>query len=83
MKSLLSAKLEGRLFGLLKYYVNMHLSQCNQCRETLHALESLREWLVALRDTPEPTLSEEHQQRIQVALTESLARHRGQNTPPT
>jgi predicted anti-sigma-YlaC factor YlaD len=82
MKALLTAKIDGRLFGLLRYYVNLHLSQCPQCRATLQALEELRERLIALRNTTEEPLLEAHQQRIQTALNESLAQHIAHNKPP-
>jgi predicted anti-sigma-YlaC factor YlaD len=52
MKALLAARCDQRLSGLLLRYVELHLSQCNQCRAALAALIAMRQRLLALRDAP-------------------------------
>ena len=79
MKALLTAKADERLSGLLQHYLNIHLSQCPQCRATLLALEEVRKHLRALRNGSEEeiaTLSTERQQQIEAAWQESLRRHK-------
>jgi predicted anti-sigma-YlaC factor YlaD len=77
MKALLTARADQRLSGLVKRYVELHLSQCNQCRAALEALLVLRERLIALRNAPSEPLSPDRQERVQAAFTERLKK------PPT
>ncbi|WP_395094080.1 hypothetical protein [Armatimonas sp.] len=76
MKALLTARADQRLSSLLRRYVDLHLSQCNQCRAALESLLTLRERLISLRNTPAAPLSQERQQQLQDACTELLKRHK-------
>jgi predicted anti-sigma-YlaC factor YlaD len=77
MKALLAARADQRLSGLIKSYVELHLSQCAQCRAALESLIALRERLIALRSAPieTETLSPDRQKRVQAAFSELLQRH--------
>ena len=76
MKALLTARADQRLSGLVKSYVELHLSQCAQCRAALESLIALRERLIALRNAPAETLSPDRQERVQAAFTELLQSHK-------
>ena len=76
MKALLTARADQRLSGLIKSYVELHLSQCTQCRAALASLITLRERLIALRNAPTETLSSDRQERVQAAFNELLQRHK-------
>lgn len=75
MKALLAARADQRLAGLLRRYVELHLSQCAQCRAALASLIALRERLIALREAPSEPLSTERQQQIQAAFAQLLQQH--------
>jgi predicted anti-sigma-YlaC factor YlaD len=64
MKALLIAHADQRLFGLLRKYVDLHLSQCNQCRAALESLLALQQRLMALRQEPVLPLTEQRQKDI-------------------
>ena len=78
MKALLTARADQRLSGLIKSYVELHLSQCAQCRAALESLLALRERLIALRNAPTSieALSADRQERVHAAFTELLKRHK-------
>lgn len=76
MKALLTARADQRLSGLVKSYVELHLSQCAQCRAALESLIALRERLIALRSAPADALSPDRQEHVQAAFTELLERHK-------
>lgn len=79
MKALLAQRADQRLSGLLRRYLDLHLSQCAQCRAALESLLALRERLTALRNAPTEPLSPERQQRVETAYNELLKRHK--NSP--
>ena len=79
MKALLAQRADQRLSGLLRRYLDLHLSQCAQCRAALKSLLALRERLTALRSSPSAPLSPERQQRVETAYKELLKRHK--NSP--
>jgi predicted anti-sigma-YlaC factor YlaD len=76
MRALLTARADQRLSGLIKSYVELHLSQCAQCRAALESLLALRERLIALRSAPSTPLSPERQEQINAALSELIQRHK-------
>ena len=78
MKALLTARADQRLSSLLRRYVDLHLSQCAQCRAALESLLALRERLIALRNAPTSieALSADRQERVHAAFTELLKRHK-------
>ena len=76
MKALLAARADQRLSGLIKRYVELHLSQCAQCRAALESLIALRGRLIALRSAPAETLSPDRQEHVQAAFSELLQRHK-------
>ena len=76
MRALLTARADQRLSGLIKSYVELHLSQCAQCRAALESLLALRERLIALRNTPSTPLSPERQEQINATLSELIQRHK-------
>jgi predicted anti-sigma-YlaC factor YlaD len=77
MKALLAARSDQKLSGLALRYVELHLSQCNQCTAALASLIALRQRLLVLREAPKEGLSPSHQQELQSALDERLRRHKG------
>ena len=76
MKAFLAARADHRLSGLVVRYVELHLSQCAQCRAALASLIALRARLIALRNAPEEPLSPAHQERVQAAFTELLQQYK-------
>ena len=72
MRALLAARADQRLSGLLRNYVEFHLSQCTQCRAALASLLTLRERLLALRQEPVLPLSSKRQQDIKAKFDELL-----------
>ena len=76
MKALLAARSDRRLSGLVLRYLELHLSQCAQCRAALASLITLRERLLALREVPQAPLSPERQKSLALALEERLQRRR-------
>lgn len=76
MKALLAARADQRLVGLLRRYLELHLSQCAQCRAALASLIALRERLIALREAPTEPLSTERQQQIQATFEALLEKHK-------
>jgi predicted anti-sigma-YlaC factor YlaD len=72
MKALLAARSDQRLSGLLLRYVELHLSQCSQCRA---ALESL----IALRQAPAEQLTPERADQLTAAF-ERLTENRRRET---
>ena len=76
MKALLAARSDRRLSGLALRYLELHLSQCAQCRAALASLIALRERLSALREAPHTELSPTRQRSLDLALEERLQRRR-------
>ena len=48
MERWVNALADGSLTGFTRWYAQMHVSGCNQCRATLESLQLLRERLHAL-----------------------------------
>ena len=76
MKALLTARADQRLSGVVKRYVELHLSQCAQCRAALESLIALRTRLLALRNAPSTPLTPERQEQINAAFSELIQRHK-------
>ena len=74
-KVFLVAHADQRLSGLALRYLEMHLSQCAQCREALVSLLALRERLLALRNAPFQTLSPAREARVTAAFEKLIERH--------
>lgn len=76
MKALIAARSDQRLSGLALRYVELHLSQCPQCRAALASLIALRERLLALRQAPAEQLSPERVDQLTVAFERLIANRR-------
>jgi predicted anti-sigma-YlaC factor YlaD len=76
MKALLAQRADQRLSGLLQRYVELHLSQCAQCRAALESLIALRARLLDLRNSPTASLSPKRQEHINATFTQLIERHK-------
>jgi hypothetical protein len=76
MKALLAARADERLFGFFQRYLELHLSQCAQCRAALASLLALRARLVALRDVSPARLTAERERQVALRYEELLEGHR-------
>ena len=74
METLVSAWVDGKLTGLARWYTELHVKGCPQCRSALPFLRTLHFRLSALNRTPAPeTLSDTRWQAVEAAWTQAEA----------
>src|SRR5438270_244779 len=74
MEAWVNALSDGSLSGPARWYTQLHVAGCKQCRAALSALQRLREHLQALRSQEDAslptTLAPHRRQSLEAALDE-------------